>query len=135
MIGEPTMPGKWSKVAWGVAAATIGAAAFGAVHFMFLAPQYGVGDFMGVPLNVLLPFLIGTLGFVGVYALKPKMGETVQNILTFGSAAAIGFGVAQYAGWITPAVTTRARARTYVPPRVTAPVIMTSTANQGTKMI
>ena len=101
----------WKKVGMGVAAATIGAAAFGAVHFMFLAPQWGIGDFMGIPLNVILPFLLGTLGLVGAYAFAPKMGETIQNIVKYGSAAVIGVGVAQYAGWITtPVVQARARA-------------------------
>lgn len=109
----------WKKVGMGVAAATIGAATFGAVHFMFLAPQYGVGDFMGIPLNVLLPIFVGTLGFIGTYAVGRKWGESVKNIVLFGSSASIGFGVAQYAGWITPAIAparARAPARAYVPP-------------------
>lgn len=126
----------WKKVGMGVAAATIGAATFGAIHFMFLAPQFGVGDFMGIPLSVVLPLLLGTLGFVGTYALGRKWGDTLKNIMTFGSAAVIGFGVAQYAGWITPAVTVRARAR--APARFAVPrraVVRTPTAVSGTKLI
>uniref|UniRef100_A0A6M3KZ06 Uncharacterized protein n=1 Tax=viral metagenome TaxID=1070528 RepID=A0A6M3KZ06_9ZZZZ len=127
---------KWKKVGMGIAAATIGAAAFGAVHFMFLAPQFGVGDFLGIPLNVVLPFLLGGLGLVAAYSFK--MGETVQDIVKYGSAAIIGVGVGQYAGWIAPAApAARARAslpvaRASFPMRTaTAPVI---TMN-GTKLI
>lgn len=127
----------WKKIGMGVAAATIGAATFGAIHFMFLAPQYGVGDFMGIPLGVLLPILLGTLGFVGTYAVGRKWGDTLKNVMTFGSAAAIGFGVAQYAGWITPAVTARARVATTRFPivRRSYPVARTQAVVSGTKLI
>lgn len=96
----------WKKVAIGVAAATVGAAAFGAVHFMFLAPQFGVGDVAGIPLGVVLPFLVGALGLVGYYWYKPRDEDgIIKKVILLGSAATIGFGVAQYAGWITPTVT------------------------------
>lgn len=130
----------WRKVAIGVAAATIGAATFGAVHFMFLAPQFGVGDFMGLPLSVLLPFLLGTLGFVATYGIGQRWGTTVQNILLFGSSAAIGFGVAQYAGWVTPqAQALRARVSNVrpmpMPMQTVAPRPAVSRAGAGTKII
>jgi len=121
----------WKKVATGVAAASIGAAAFGAVHFMFLAPQYGVGDFMGIPLNVLLPFVVGTLGLVVSMGYIKEPG-TMKDIVTYGSAATIGFGVAQYAGWISPVIPARARAPLRAPLR-TMPARVTPVA--GAKLI
>lgn len=132
---------EWRKVAVGVAAATIGAATFGAVHFMFLAPQWGVGDIMGIPLTVLLPFLLGTLGFIGAAVIGRKYGDTPKQILLYGSAATVGFGVAQYAGWVTtpavvaPGAALRARAPTrYVPTTIprTLPIV---TPTVGAKVI
>lgn len=129
----------WKKVGMGVAAATIGSAAIGAVHFMFLAPQFGVGDFLGIPLNVLLPFLLGALGFIAVGS-KIVKGETMKAILAYGSAAVVGFGVAQYAGWITPTTTvSTARARLPVA-RATMPVARAAASPvpvvmNGTKLI
>jgi len=105
----------WKKVGMGVAAAAVGSGVFGAIHFMFLAPQMGVGDVMGIPLNVVLPFLVGTLGFIGVYGFGKKMGETMKDVIKFGSAAIVGVGVAQYAGWVTP--TTVVPARAIIPTR------------------
>lgn len=126
----------WKKVGMGVAAATIGAATFGAVHFMFLAPQWGVGDIMGVPLSVVLPFLLGTLGLIGAYGLAPKMGETLKDIIKYGSAAVIGVGVAQYAGWITtPVAPARARARANFTPRPVPLRPVAVAPVMGTKLI
>jgi len=112
----------WKRVGMGVAAASIGAAAFGAVHFMFLAPQFGVGDFMGIPLNVVLPILFGALGFTLPYLFKMKPG-TAKEVVQYGSAAVIGFGIAQYAGWIQPLPAARARASAmrFTPQRRVAP--------------
>ena len=105
--------GKWKTVGLGVAAATVGAAAFGAVHYMFLAPQFGVGDFFGIPLSVILPIALGALGFILPAVFRMK--DTIKDVVHFGAAASIGFGVAQYAGWITPTAPAAARARAYAP--------------------
>ena len=105
--------GKWKTVGLGVAAATVGAAAFGAVHYMFLAPQFGVGDFYGIPLTVILPIALGAPGFILPAVFRMK--DTIKDVVHFGAAASIGFGVAQYAGWITPTAPAAARARAYVP--------------------
>ena len=104
--------GKWKTVGLGVAAATVGAAAFGAVHYMFLAPQFGVGDFFGIPLSVILPIALGALGFILPAVFRMK--DTIKDVVHFGAAASIGFGVAQYAGWIVPKPKTDAP-RAYVP--------------------
>ena len=129
------MNDKWKKIAVGVAAATVGAAAFGAVHFMFLAPQFGVGDIAGIPLAVVLPFLVGTLGLVGYYWYKGKEDGIVKQVLLMGSAATIGFGVAQYAGWITPVVTARRAVATYVPRPTMFSAPSTPSYTGGTKLI
>ena len=105
--------GKWKTVGLGVAAATVGAAAFGSVHYMFLAPQFGVGDFYGIPLTVILPIALGALGFILPAVFRMK--DTIKDVVHFGAAASIGFGVAQYAGWITPTPKASDRARAYVP--------------------
>lgn len=134
----------WKKIALGVAAATVGAAAFGAVHFMFLAPQMGIGDLFGIPYAVLLPFLIGTLGFIGVYGFSNKIKGTIADILMFGSAAAIGFGIAQYAGWITPGPSVPGRANlranlrvnnVFVPRSVPPAMLSQASSPGGTKLI
>lgn len=113
---------QYKKVLMGVAAATIGAAAFGAVHFMFLAPQFGVGDFFGIPFSVVVPFLLGAVGFLLGLGFVKKEG-VVKDIVLYGSAAVIGFGVAEYAQWITPVAAARARASASIPRYVPPPVI------------
>lgn len=125
----------WKKVATGVAAAAVGAGIFGAVHFMFLAQQAGTGDIMGIPFTVVIPFLLGTAGFV-ISGMWGKLTGTAKDIVQFGSAAAIGFGIAQYAGWLmTPATAARAAAR-YVPSPAIRTITPTITPTvQGTKMI
>lgn len=125
----------WKKVAVGVAAATVGAAAFGAVQFMFLAPQFGVGDIAGIPLSVVLPFLVGALGLIGYYWYKPADSGIVKQVLLMGSAATIGFGVAQYAGWITPVTTARRAVASYVPRPSMVSVPSTPSYTGGTKLI
>lgn len=105
----------WKQVATGVVAASVGATALGAVHYMFLAPQYGAGSLMGVPMSTVLPIVLGIIGFVGAGFIGAKYG-TAKDVLLFGSAASIGFGIAQYAGWVTPKpVVAAAPARAFVP--------------------
>jgi hypothetical protein len=110
------MASKWKPVALGVVAASVGAAAFGAVHYMFLAAQMPVGDFFGIGYDVLLPIILGVAGFALPVMFKVK--GTAKDVLQFGGAAAIGFGIANYAGWVTPVV---ARARAPIA-RARAPV-------------
>lgn len=130
----------WKKVATGVIAAAVGAAAFGAVQYMFLAPNVTIPDVMGVPISVILPIVVGTIGFVGAFALSEKH-KMAKDVVAYGSAALIGAGIMSYAGWIsTPATTARARAASaarYIPPK-SAPISalpstsMTASANGGT---
>lgn len=125
--------GTWKKVGYGVLAAGVGAAIFGAVHYYFLG-NVPAGNIMGISYGVIFPFILGAIGLVGAYGYT-KAESTMRNVLLFGSAAAIGFGIAEYAGWATfGAGTLRARAATaaYAPPRVfTAPTI----ASTGIKVI
>ncbi len=88
--------GTWKKVGFGVLAAGVGAAIFGAVHYYFLG-NIPAGDVMGVTYATVFPFILGALGFIGAYGFAKE--GTMRNVLLFGSAAAIGFGVANYAGW------------------------------------
>ena len=127
--------GTWKKVGYGVLAAGVGAAIFGAVHYYFLG-NVPAGNIMGVSYGVIFPFVLGVLGLVGAYGYT-KADSTMRNVLLFGSAAAIGFGIAEYAGWATFGMgTLRARAATaYVQPRVfTAPTPAFATAT-GVKVI
>lgn len=128
--------GTWKKVGYGVLAAGVGAAVFGLAHYYFLG-NIPAGDIMGISYATIFPFILGALGFVGAYGFTKKEG-TMRNVLLFGSAAAIGFGIANYAGWA--AFSTghfRAGARaSYAPQRVypvaSAPAV---SYNGGTKMI
>lgn len=132
---------KWSKVAKGVAVATIGAAVAGAVHFMFLAPQFGTtGDFFGIPMTTLVPFLLGTALIAGGYLYKTT-NETLKDLLKYGGAAAIGFSVANYADWMAP-VKQAVLPRTLARPRPTMQIQRRPTISPrptaiptGTKMI
>lgn len=122
----------WTKVGKGIVYASIGAGLLGAVHYMFLANQITLPDIAGIPSGVILPFIIGALGFVASYSF-PRLGDTGKDILQFGSAALIGFGIATYANWITPvAVTARAR---YVPTVVARAPISTMPTAAAVKMI
>lgn len=128
--------GTWKKVGYGVLAAGVGAAIFGAVHYYFLG-NIPVGDVMGITYATVFPFLVGALGFIGAYGFT-KSDSTLRNVLLFGSAASIGFGIANYAGWAVFRVgALRApAAAAYVPQRVFptyAPV--PALASAGTKMI
>lgn len=132
----------WKKVATGVLAASVGAAAFGAVHYMFLAPQFGSGDVFGVPLSVILPFVVGTLGFTASAAMGSKVSDTVKAIIQYGSAAVIGAGIMQYAGWVSASATpaaARAPARYTPPARLSMPsapmIPQIMSAGNATKMI
>jgi hypothetical protein len=126
----------------GVFAASLGAAAFGAIHYMFLAGQTPAGGLFGVSYSVIVPIVLGAIGFLGAYSFT-KPG-TIREVVTMGSAAAIGFGIATYASWITPA-TAQARAsaaRASVPmampiPRAMPPMqTYSATANSsGVKLI
>jgi len=131
------MKANWKKIGKGVVYASIGAAAFGAIHYMFLANiDLGMPDIAGIPMTVILPFLVGVVGFVAAESFK--LGDTAKNIVRFGSASVIGFGIATYANWITPVVTStpsaRARAR-YIPPVIRRAPIPTRTVASITKMI
>jgi hypothetical protein len=109
---------KWKKIGSGVAMAAIGAAVGGAVQFMFLAPQFaGQADFLPfIPNNVLIPFVLGAAFFGGSLFMKGK--GMFKDVLAYAGVASVGFGVATYANWITPVVTSPgARARAYTPPR------------------
>lgn len=131
----------WKKVATGVLAASIGAAAFGALHYMFLAPQFGVGDIMGVPYTVILPFVVGAIGITATVAFANKLGDMGTKIVGYGSAALIGAGIAQYAGWaLTPAqaAAQAARASARIPmitSRAAFPPAPVSMSLGGTKLI
>jgi hypothetical protein len=114
---------QWKEVAKGVVSASVGAALFGAVHFMYLAPTYGTGSVMGVPMTVVLPFALGIGGFfIGTWGANKWAKGWLGDIITYGSAAVIGFGIAEYAGWITGASSARARASAYVPQRAYVPM-------------
>lgn len=91
--------GTWKKVGYGVLAAGVGAAIFGAAHFYFVG-NVPSGDLLGVTYRTLFPFLLGTLGFIGAYGYTKKEG-IARNVLLFGSAAAIGFGIAELTSWGT----------------------------------
>lgn len=140
ILGEPKMVSiSWKKVATGVLAASIGAAAFGAIHYMFLAPAVGgTPDVMGVPISVILPFIVGTLGFIGAFALSEKH-KMAREVVTYGSAALIGAGVMSYAGWITTGTHLAARpaAARFIPTRAAAPLPSFPSAMNagGTKII
>lgn len=123
----------WKQIATGVVAASVGAAIFGAVHFMFLAPSYGTGNVMGIPMTVVLPFVLGIAGFaVGEYGHNKEWGRGwLGSIIKYGSAAIIGFGIAEYAGWAVAAVPARARAAAYVPQRAFAPMTAAAPYNAG----
>jgi hypothetical protein len=130
---------KWKQVGFGVLAAGVGAAIFGGAMHYFLLGNMPAGDIMGISYSVLLPFMLGALGFVGAYGFAGH-NDTIKNILIFGSAAAIGFGVAEYAGWTAFTASTRARARapalSYSAPRIySAPASLSAGYNGGTKMI
>jgi len=125
----------WKSVATGVVAASVGAAAFGAVHYMFLAQQVNLGqNFFGIPYTTLLPIVLGTVGMVaGKMYFKSGIGH---DVITYGGAAAIGFGIADYAGWISPRAPIPTRA--YAPARMIAPpasMSLPSNGMLGTKMI
>jgi hypothetical protein len=142
--------GTWKKVGYGILAAGVGAAIFGAAHFYFLGNVPG-GNLFGVPYSTLFPFVLGTLGLIGAYGFTKSEG-TMRNVLLFGSAAAIGFGIADFAGWATfrsgSIGSSRASAAAYVPARPyitpTAPtmsggtgalVIGGGTLSGGTKVV
>lgn len=128
------MKANWRKIGKGVVYASIGAAAFGAIHYMFLANiDLGMPDIAGIPMTVVLPFLIGVVGFIAAESFK--LGDTAKTIMRFGSASVIGFGIATYANWVTPVAVLGARARArYIPPVVRAQ-IPTRTVTAVTKMI
>jgi len=133
-IGKET----WSKVGYGVLAAGVGAALFGGAMHYFLLGNMPAGDFFGLSYSTLLPFVIGALGIFAGYSTKSN--DTLSKILLFGGVAAIGFGVADYAGWVVPAARARARARApaiaYSAPRIySAPAGSVVPTNGRTKMI
>jgi hypothetical protein len=130
---------EFKRVGLGVLAATVGAAAFGAVHYMFLAKNIPAGNIMGVSYAVIAPFALGVVGLLAGYGLT-KPG-TMRDVVVAGSAAAIGFAVATQIGWIN---TAGARAGASVPARASAsypamrvapPTPMIAQAGTGTKMI
>jgi hypothetical protein len=129
--------GTWKKVGYGILAAGVGAAIFGAAHFYFLG-NVPTGNILGIPYGVLFPFILGTLGFIGAYGFTKE--GTMRNVLLFGSAAAVGFGIAEYAGWAsfskgTLGASYRAPvAAAYVPPRMAAPM-PTVSAGTGSLVI
>ena len=130
--------GTWKKVGYGVLAAGVGAAIFGAVHYYFLG-NIPAGDVMGITFATLFPFILGTLGLIGAYGFT-KSDSTIRNVLLFGSAASIGFGIAQYAGWAVFPSSPSARARaaiTYAPQRIYSPPVLAQAqyGQGGTKMI
>jgi len=116
------MKANWKRIGKGIVYASIGAASFGAIHYMFLANiDLGMPDIMGIPMTVVLPFLVGAVGFVAAESFK--IGDTAKTIMRFGSASVIGFGIATYANWITPVAVAGARARArYTPPIHRAPI-------------
>lgn len=126
---------EWKKVGMGILAASVGAAAFGAVHYLFLAGSAPAGDLFGISYSVILPFVLGAIGMVGAFAFA-KPGN-LRDILMLGSAASIGFGLATYANWITPtAPAARARATASYPAVTQRAVFpMAASASVGTKMI
>lgn len=132
------MKAQYKEVAVGIASATVGVAAIGAVHYMFLAQQLPSlpADFLGIPMNVLLPILLGCVSITGaVVAIHKEKSSMLKSILLSGGAAAIGFGVAEYAGWITSAAGLRAaRARAPVVQQV-VPSYTPSATQYQTKII
>jgi hypothetical protein len=137
--GEPTLKVNWKTVGMGVVAASVGAAAFGAIQYLFLGGALPNDIIPGVSNGVLFPILLGALGLVIGYGWAHGI---VKDILVAGSAASVGFGIATYVGWIQagpaaakPAGATAASARYAPPPMRTAPLPMMAAANQGTKMI
>lgn len=132
----------WKQVGMGVLAASVGAAAFGAVHYLFLAGQVGATDLIpGVPNGAFFPIVLGAIGLVAAFGWAKGI---VKDILVAGSAASVGFGIATYAGWIQPGpnAVTGARARApaaaarYPSIPMRAPVPMAAaTGMNGIKMI
>lgn len=128
--------GTWKKVGYGVLAAGVGAAVFGLAHYYFLG-NIPAGDVMGVTYATIFPFILGALGFIGAYGFAKE--GTMRNVLLFGSAASIGFGIANYAGWAVfrtgalraPAAAAYIPQRSYVPAAMPAPAY----ASAGVKMI
>jgi hypothetical protein len=126
--------GIFKKVAMGVLAASVGAVAFGAVHYYFLSGM--TGNLFGVPYSTVLPIVIGALGIAGAYMVA-KDG-IVHDVVLAGAAASIGIGLLSYMNWVTPNSSARARvpaAAAYIPQRAFAPVANASAASAGTKMI
>lgn len=127
--------GLFKKVAMGVLAASVGAVAFGAVHYYFLSGM--TGDLFGIPYSTVLPIVIGALGIAGAYMVA-KDG-IVHDVVLAGAAVSIGMGIMSYMKWVTPLASGRARASmpssAYIPQRAFAPVASSSAASAGTKMI
>ena len=121
------MERKYKQVAVGIASATVGAAAIGAVQYMFLEPSVLPTlptNVLGVPMNVLLPILLGAVSIsAAVLAVKKKESSMLEPILMAGGAAALGFGVAEYAGWITSVPAARAARAAAVVTRPMTPVV------------
>jgi hypothetical protein len=68
---------------------------------------------MGVAYRTIFPFILGTLGFVGAFGYTKK-DSMIQNILLFGAAASVGFGIAELTSWGTfKAASASARASPY----------------------
>lgn len=124
----------------GVLAASIGAAAFGAVQYMFLGGALPADIIPGVENGVLIPIVLGAIGLILGFGWAKG---TVKDILVAGSAASVGFGIATFAKWIQPGpgatVGARARYAAPAPIRAVAPApvpMMTATGvNMQTKMI
>jgi hypothetical protein len=76
---------EFKKIAMGVLAASVGAVAFGAIHYYFLSGM--TGNLFGVSYGTILPIVAGALGLVGAYGFV-KTGM-VHDILVAGSAASI----------------------------------------------
>jgi hypothetical protein len=131
----------WKVVGMGVLAASVGAAVFGAVQYMFLGGVLPTDLVPGVSNGVLFPILLGALGLIIGYGWGHGI---VKDILVAGSAASVGFGIATYVGWIQPGAAAAkpagasASAR-YIAPApmraASAPVPMIGAANTRTKMI
>ena len=139
-LGDLFVKVNWKQVGMGVLAASVGAAAFGAVHYLFLAGQVGATDLIpGVPNGAFFPILLGAIGLVAAFGWAHGM---VKDILVAGAAASVGFGIATYAGWIQPgpaAIGARARAPSaaarYPTVPMRAPLPTMANASTGTKMI
>jgi hypothetical protein len=101
---------------------------------MFIGQQVATQpDFMGIPVTTLALFGLGVAGFA-IAAYKPTWNK--MEILTYGSVAAIAFGIATYAGWVSKGPQATYRAPTSFAIRPTAPTApVNSAAMGGVKLI